>query len=99
MSCIYIYFRNNITCFVALYVDDLMIACNSIDFLNNIKIKLQNEYLMKDLGEINQFLVVQIKQSDNEIFISQSQFVEKLLKKFNFESCKPVDTPVDLSQK
>ena len=98
-SCIYIYFDKNVTCFIALYVDDLMVVCDSNDFLNDIKTKLKREYSMKDLGEIKQFLGIEINKKVNNIFISQCQFIEKLLKKFNFDVCKSVDTPVDLSQK
>ena len=81
-SCVYTYFSNDVICIIGLYVDDLVIACNSAKFLSEIKNKLQSSYKMKDLGEIKQFLGVSIKRKDDKIFIDQSKFTQNLLEKF-----------------
>ena len=98
-GCVYTYFQNDITCIIALYVDDLLIACDSSQFLDDIKLKLSNKFDIKDLGEVKRFLGVDVDFEVGKIFINQSTFIDDLLEKFNFSNAKPVSTPVDVSQK
>ena len=51
------------------------------------------------MGELNYFIGLQIKQTSNGIFISQTKFIKEILKKFNMESCKPLSTPLSTSCK
>nr|GEZ45537.1 retrovirus-related Pol polyprotein from transposon TNT 1-94 [Tanacetum cinerariifolium] len=48
--------------------------------------------LMSMMGKILFFLRLQISQSPRGIFINQSKYALKSLKKYGFESCDPVDT-------
>ena len=82
---------------ITVYVDDIIIACKSLDYLSDIKSYLSSHYKMKDLGELHYFLGVNIVQGDGNIFINQSNYAEAVLKKFGFENSKPVSTPVDVS--
>jgi len=52
-----------------------------------------NEFEMSDLGELQYFLGMQIKQSAQGIFITQTKYVEDLLVRFAMQDCKPVGTP------
>ena len=54
---------------------------------------------MKDLGEAEVILGISIKRGDNGISVSQSHYIEKILKKFHFEDCSPVSSPMDSSIK
>nr|GEU43150.1 retrovirus-related Pol polyprotein from transposon TNT 1-94 [Tanacetum cinerariifolium] len=49
---------------------------------------------MSMMGKISFFLGLQISQSPRGIFINQSKYSLKSLKKYGFESCDPVDTPM-----
>ncbi|GKF68405.1 zinc finger, CCHC-type containing protein, partial [Tanacetum coccineum] len=42
---------------------------------------------------------VRIKHESNGIVISQSHYIEKVLKKFNYFDCTLVSTPIDISEK
>nr|GEZ02395.1 uncharacterized mitochondrial protein AtMg00810-like [Tanacetum cinerariifolium] len=46
------------------------------------------------MGKILFFLGLQISQSPRGIFINQSKYALESLKKYGFESCDPVDTPM-----
>nr|GEW26493.1 uncharacterized mitochondrial protein AtMg00810-like [Tanacetum cinerariifolium] len=46
------------------------------------------------MGKISFFLGLQISQSPRGIFINQSKYALESLKKYSFESCDPVDTPM-----
>ncbi|GJR94306.1 putative ribonuclease H-like domain-containing protein [Tanacetum coccineum] len=50
--------------------------------------------LMSMMGKISFFLGLQISQSPRGIFINQSKYALESLKKYGFDSCDPVDTPM-----
>nr|GEV63389.1 zinc finger, CCHC-type [Tanacetum cinerariifolium] len=54
---------------------------------------------MKDMGEADVILGNKIKHESNRIAISQSHYIEKVLKNFNYFECTPVSTPIDTSEK
>jgi hypothetical protein len=60
---------------------------------------MQNEFEMSLLGELSFFLGLQICQSNQGIFISQTKYIREMLKKFGMEYCKPVTTPMQTSCK
>jgi len=45
------------------------------------------------LGEITFFLGLQVQQEKNGIFLSQTQYLKKIIKKYGMEYCEPVCTP------
>jgi hypothetical protein len=59
---------------------------------------MQNEFEMSLLGELSFFLGLQIHQSNQGIFISQTKYIREMLKRFGMEDCKPV-TPMQTSCK
>nr|GFC25431.1 zinc finger, CCHC-type [Tanacetum cinerariifolium] len=54
---------------------------------------------MKDMGEADVILGIKIKRENKGIVITQSHYIEKILKKFNHEDCSPVSTPIDPVEK
>ena len=52
---------------------------------------------MKDLGEDNFILGMKITKAYDGIFLEQSYYVEKMLRKYNFHDHKSVSTPFDSS--
>ncbi|GJY13443.1 zinc finger, CCHC-type containing protein [Tanacetum coccineum] len=60
---------------------------------------LSSRFSMKDMGKADVILGIRIKHESNEISISQSHYIEKVLKKFNYFDCTPVSTPIDTSEK
>jgi len=47
---------------VAVYVDDIILACNSPAKMNVVKKQLSQKFEMKDLGALHHFLGVKIVQ-------------------------------------
>ncbi|GKA84718.1 zinc finger, CCHC-type containing protein, partial [Tanacetum coccineum] len=60
---------------------------------------LSSRFSMKDMGEADVILGIRIKHESNGLSISQSYYIEKLPKKFNYFDCIPVSTPMDTSEK
>ena len=50
-ACIYKKVSGSSVAFLVLYVDDILLIGNDIEFLNSIKGYLNNSFLMKNLGE------------------------------------------------
>lgn len=81
--------------YLALHVDDCILASDSLHLLTNVKEKLKTEFDMVDLEEIHHCLGMQVDRNREEGWIrfSQRYLVEKLLR-FNMADCKPIDTPM-----
>nr|KAJ0198658.1 hypothetical protein LSAT_V11C600318930 [Lactuca sativa] len=82
---------------ICLYVDDMLIFGTDLEEVDKTKKFLSSSFDMKDMGEAEVILGIRIRKGNNEISISQSHYIEKILKKFHFENCSPVSTPIDPS--
>ena len=82
--------------FLVLYVDDILLIGNDIEFLDSIKGYLNKSFSMKDLGEAAYILGIKIyrDRSRRLIGLSQSTYLDKILKKFNMDQSKKVFLPV-----
>jgi hypothetical protein len=60
---------------------------------------MQDEFEMSMMGELNFFLELQIKQTNDDIFFNQSKYIKELLKRFGMEHVKKADTPMGTSIK
>jgi hypothetical protein len=58
---------------------------------------MQNEFEMSLIGELFFFLGLQIHQSSQGIFISQTKYIKEMLKRFRMKDCKPIITPMQTS--
>ncbi|GKE45242.1 zinc finger, CCHC-type containing protein, partial [Tanacetum coccineum] len=80
---------------ICLYVDDMLIFGTDQVQVDLTKEFLSSKFSMKDMGEADVILGIRIKHESNGIAISQSHYIEKVLKKFNYFDCTPVSTPMD----
>lgn len=96
-KCIHHKSWNNSHMIIGLYVDDLLIFESNMNVIDEAKNVLRGHFDMKDLGEENFILGIKITISCEGIFLDQSHYVEKILKKYNFHDCKHVASPFDSS--
>ena len=96
-KCIYYKTFDDAHVIICLYVDDLLIFGPNMDIINAAKMLLKNNFDMKDLGEANVILGMKISRTSNGIFVDQSHYIEKILKKYNYFDCKPASIPFDSS--
>jgi hypothetical protein len=52
------------------------------------------KFEMSMMGELKYFLVFQIKQLQEGIFICQTKYIQDILKKFGMKNAKPIKTPM-----
>ncbi|GKC28990.1 zinc finger, CCHC-type containing protein [Tanacetum coccineum] len=60
---------------------------------------LSSRLAIKDMREADFILGIRIKHKSNGLSISQYHYIKKVLKKFNYFDCTPVNTPMDTSEK
>ncbi|KAJ9552295.1 hypothetical protein OSB04_016340 [Centaurea solstitialis] len=78
---------------IAVYVDDLNIIGTHKE-INEVIMLLKGEFKMKDLGKTKYCLGLQIEHMHNGILVHQSNYVEKVLKRFNMDKSNPLSTPM-----
>ncbi|GKA28136.1 zinc finger, CCHC-type containing protein [Tanacetum coccineum] len=84
---------------ICLYVNDMLIFGTEQVQVDLIKEFLSSRFSIKDMGEADVIFCIRIKHESNRIEISQSCYIEKVLKKFNYFDCTPVSTPMDTNEK
>ena len=60
---------------------------------------MQSRYEMSMMGELTYFLVLQVKQVKDGIFITQTKYIYDLLKKFDLSNCSSAKTPMATATK
>jgi hypothetical protein len=86
---VYFYRRTNILVFLVLYVDDLMLTGSDPVFIADLTRDLRREFEMKDLGLMQKFLGVQVRQTTHGIFLHQSDYATSIIQRF----LTPLDRP------
>ncbi|GKA75238.1 retrovirus-related pol polyprotein from transposon TNT 1-94, partial [Tanacetum coccineum] len=79
---------------VQVYVDDIMCAASTHEHCDLFAKIICLKFKMSMMGKISVFLGLQIFQNPRGIFINQSKYALESLKKYGFDSCDPVDTPM-----
>nr|GFB23346.1 retrovirus-related Pol polyprotein from transposon TNT 1-94 [Tanacetum cinerariifolium] len=79
---------------VQIYVDDIIFAASTLKLCDLFANLMCSKFKMSMMGKISFFLGLQISQSSRGIFINQSKYALESLKKYGFESCDQVDTPM-----
>ena len=82
--------------FLILYVDDILLIGNDIEFLDSIKGYLNKDFSMKDLGEAAYILGIKIyrDRSRRLIRLSMSTYLDKILKEFKMDQSNKDFLPV-----
>ncbi|GKA87395.1 putative RNA-directed DNA polymerase [Tanacetum coccineum] len=79
-----------------LYVDDMLIVGKNIGRIAQLKQDLSKSFAMKDLGPAKQILGIRIfrDRGAKKLHISQEQYIEKVLRRFNMDKAKVVSSPL-----
>ena len=88
--CVYKKASGSALVFLVLYVDDILLIGNDIPMLDAVKSSLRKSFSMKDLGEAAYILGIKIyrDRSRRLIGLSQSTYIDKVLKRFNMQDSK-----------
>lgn len=94
--CIYV---NAMGVFIAVYVDDLILAAKDERLLKEVKNELNEQFYIKDLGQISYCLGIEFNYDKSGLKMSQKGYVSNVLKKFGMENCKGISTPMEIGLK
>src|SRR5215216_544464 len=88
--CIYKKVSGSPVAFLILYVVDILLIGNDIEFLDSIKGYLNRNFSMKDLGEAAYILGIKIyrDRSRRLIRLSMSTYLDRILKEFKMDQSK-----------
>ena len=74
-----------------------MLTGNSKGEINKVKNHLKTNFLIKDLGELQFFLGIEILKTESGLCLSQRKYCLELLNDFGYLGCKPINTPMDMN--
>ncbi|MBA3284506.1 MAG: hypothetical protein H0U27_05530 [Nitrosopumilus sp.] len=83
---------------IAIYVDDCFILGKG-KIIETIKNMFNEEFKMKDNGELSGFLGVNVIRTKEYLTIDQEFYIDNMLKRFNMSDCKTVNTPMAVESK
>ena len=94
--CVYKKTSGNDIIFLVLYVDDILLIENDIWILQSVKTWLSQKISMKDLSEASYILAIKIyrDRSNRMLGLSQSRYIDLMLKRFNVEGTKRGYLPI-----
>ena len=78
-------------------MDDILIESNNVEDLIKVKVKLNKEFDMKDLGVASIIFRIDIQRDRKQprLWLSQETYLKKILEKFGMSNSNPVVTPTN----
>jgi hypothetical protein len=90
-QCVYYYHSESQGVILCLYVDDILIFGISLDVINEVKTFLCQNFDIKDMSKTDVILNIKLIKGENEITLTQSHYVKKVLSHFRYKDSKPFD--------
>ncbi|XP_057962271.1 uncharacterized protein LOC131153837 [Malania oleifera] len=96
-----LFIKNSTSSFIALlvYVDDILLASDSLNEIQLLKYFLHDKFTIKDLGELKYFLSLEIARSRIGISVCERKFILDTLEQAGVIGAKPVAFPMDSNLK
>nr|GEY39331.1 retrovirus-related Pol polyprotein from transposon TNT 1-94 [Tanacetum cinerariifolium] len=68
---------------------------NSQSMIDELKKSMTREFEMTDIGLMSYYLGIEVKQTDEGIFICQERYAKKILKRFDIDKCNHAGTLIE----
>jgi histone deacetylase 1/2 len=85
--------------FVLVYVDDIIVVSSVPGATVALLKKLNEDFALKDLGELHYFLGIEVSKVRNGILLTQEKYANDILERVGMSQCKPVNSPMSTSEK
>lgn len=96
---LFFYNKGDITIFMLVYVDDIIVASSSTEATSVLLKGLSQDFALKDLGELHFFLGIEVNKVCDGIVLTQEKYASDILKRVGMNDCKPVNTSLSISEK
>ena len=87
-----VFVSKNKKIYIVVYVNDLLIVDEDMNYINEIKSKLSGRFKMHDLGPAQHYLGIEIVRDGDIILLRQINYLKKMLERFGMKNCKSVDS-------
>ncbi|KAH9682071.1 retrovirus-related pol polyprotein from transposon RE2 [Citrus sinensis] len=84
---------------ILIYVDDILVTGSSSAQIEGIITLLGSEFALKDLGDFNYFLGLEVTPSSAGLHLSQTKYVGDILQKAHMLDSKGCNTPMSVADK
>jgi hypothetical protein len=78
-----------------LYVDDMIIIGDDLEYIAFVKACLSDQFLMSDLGHLGYFLGIEISCTPEGFFLSQEKYIQDL--HASLTDHRTAETPIELN--
>jgi len=82
---------------VVIYVDDIVLAANSLAEIDQLKNSLRSHFNMRDLGKLKYFLGLEVVHSSSNLYLCQQKYYLDLISNVALLNSKLSSTPMDPS--
>uniref|UniRef100_A0A7N2LDJ6 Reverse transcriptase Ty1/copia-type domain-containing protein n=1 Tax=Quercus lobata TaxID=97700 RepID=A0A7N2LDJ6_QUELO len=93
-SSLFIYHSAIVTIYFLIYVDDLIVITSQPSAIDDLLCHLKSDFTIKDLGNLNFFLAVEVLPNSKGLILSQKRYVIDPLKKTKMLEAKPISSPM-----
>lgn len=80
---------------ILFYIDDVILTSNDTIEIPKMKQFLDNSFKIKDLGDLQFFLRIEIARNNTSISLWQRKYALKVLYDIDYLAFKPANTPMD----
>jgi hypothetical protein len=77
-----------------IYVDDIIFGSTNKSTCEEFSRIMIQKFEMSIMGELKYFVGFQIKQFQDDTFISQTKYIQDIINKFGMKDAKPIKTPM-----
>lgn len=95
---LFVFSQHSIIMYLLVYVDDLILTGNDESVITTFTVLLNQEFAIKDLGDLSYFLGLEVSYIDDGLFLSQSKYATDVLTRANLLDSKPVSMPLASSE-
>lgn len=91
--------RGDVTIYFLVYVDDIIVVSSSDKAVSTLLQDLRSDFALKDLGKLHYFWGIEVTSISEGMILSQKKYANELLNRAGLKGCKPVNTPLSISEK
>jgi hypothetical protein len=88
---LFLFHQGVVHLFLLVYVDNILVTRTHVSFIASLLAKLRTDFALKDLGELNYFLGIQVHRESSGLHMRQSKYIVDLLQKGKNGGCLTIE--------